>query len=194
MDTKRKILNAALEVYNNKGVNATTRHIAEHIAISVGNLHYHFKHTDDIIIALYEQIAADFDVVIRGLDKHDLLNHYVFDQMLSSSFNIVYRYRFFFLNFVEIGRRIPMIKKYYQELMGRRQKELKVTFRKFVAEGHFRGDLSEQAYDSLVTQCFILNDFWLSHNELVDRLNEQEAEKRYMDLMKNVLNPYMTKI
>jgi len=62
MNTKEKILSKALELFNEKGYNnITTRHIAAELAISAGNLHYHFKHSEDIIKILFDELTLKMD-------------------------------------------------------------------------------------------------------------------------------------
>ena len=70
MDTKSRILETALALYNEQGIQSVTnRHIAAEMGISPGNLHYHFRHTDDIIVALYEALSVEMDELVRGLEQ-----------------------------------------------------------------------------------------------------------------------------
>ena len=56
MNTKEKILNASLKLYNSKGVsNVSLRAIADEVGISVGNLQYHFKKREEIVINIIFQ-------------------------------------------------------------------------------------------------------------------------------------------
>lgn len=192
MDTKEKIILAAIELYNSKGINATTRHIAEKISISAGNLHYHFKHTDDIIIELYNRLSAEFDQLMKSFDGFESINHEMLKSFSDQSFIISYKYRFILLNFVEIGKRVPFIQLSYQQLILRREVEFNNIFRKLVASGYFRSDVPDEVWNSLVKQFFIISDFWLSHNELVDRLDEQPAALAYSKLIGHVLFPYLS--
>ena len=56
MRTKDRILEAALELFNEKGVSkVSTHHIAAKCEISPGNLYYHFNNKEEIIRALFNQ-------------------------------------------------------------------------------------------------------------------------------------------
>ena len=48
--TKEKIIETSIKLFNEKGcLNTSTRHIADELGISVGNLYYHFKNKEDIL-------------------------------------------------------------------------------------------------------------------------------------------------
>lgn len=191
MNTKDRILQAAIEVYNAKGISATTRHIAEHISISPGNLHYHFKHTDEIMLALYHNLAREFDGLVLDTGDKGEGDPEKLETLIAQSFRISYKYRFILLNFVEIARRVPMIQSAYQELVQRRKIEFGSIFEALMRNGYLRDDLDAEVWDALVTQLFIISDFWLSHNEIVDRLDEHAASIAYSALMRNAITPYL---
>ena len=47
--TKEKIIETSIKLFNEKGcLNTSTRHIADELGISVGNLYYHFKNNFSI--------------------------------------------------------------------------------------------------------------------------------------------------
>ncbi len=195
MGTKERILATALELYNSQGIHAiTSRHIAAKMAISPGNLHYHFKHTDDIIHTLYKQLAAEFDVIMEevgGAGKADLQLFYDYSHR---SFELVYKYRFILLNFVEIGLRIPAIKKHYHTLTERRSTQFKVLFKQLQSGNIFRSDLPESVWETLVIQIFIVADFWLSNNELTVKLKGQQAVSYYSAVFQQMFYPYLTPV
>ncbi|RFS24745.1 TetR/AcrR family transcriptional regulator [Chitinophaga silvatica] len=192
MQTKEKILEAALSLYNEKGVNTiTTRHIAASINISAGNLHYHFKHTDDIIQSLYNQLAGEFDEQVSEMESARVTDLSAIVGFAEKSFSIVYKYRFFFLNFVEIGNRIPAIKKAYQQLTARRKKEFTGVFQLLIRNGIFRSDIPENIWSALLTQIFIVGDFWLSNNELTNQFQGKKAAKEYGKIFEAMFYPYL---
>lgn len=195
MDTKEKILQAALKLYNTEGITViTSRHIAASMNISHGNLHYHFKHTDEIIQSLYDRLAAEFDGIILQMDEDRALNMEAFDRFSTRSLEIMYKYRFIFLHFVEIGRRIPAVREDYFRLTKRRAREFKTIFKQLVKNGVFRRDLPDKIWAALVTQIFIMGDFWLSNNELTGRLEEKEAVAHYRKIFRMMFLPYLAKV
>ncbi len=70
---KEEILEKAVELFNEKGcINTSTRHIADTLKISVGNLYYYFKNKEEIIIAIYEEfmkiLSGQLTTVKDGID------------------------------------------------------------------------------------------------------------------------------
>ncbi|MDI9244113.1 TetR/AcrR family transcriptional regulator [Marinobacter sp. CHS3-4] len=95
MKTRDKILLSSLELFNERGErNVTTNHIAAHLAISPGNLYYHFRNKSDIIYEIfleYEKLV-DFYLDIpenRPMTLDDLTFY------LESVFDGLWSYRFF---------------------------------------------------------------------------------------------------
>ncbi len=186
------ILKTALELYNSQGVNAvTSRHIAAKMGISAGNLHYHFRKTDEIIRKLYEQLAAEFDLIMAGLESIEEMSMEIFREGSVQSFELIYKYRFIFLHFVEISLRIPSIRKDYYALTQRRTTQFLAVFEQLKAKGIFRNDLPENAWETLVQQIFIVADFWLSNNELTIRLKGGNAVKHYSRVFSGIFYPYL---
>lgn len=192
MQTKDRILEAALRLYNEGGVNVvTTRHIAASLQMSPGNLHYHFKHTDDIIKTLYDALSAEFDQLSLQAQQLVIVNLQSISIFTGKSLEVFYKYRFIFLGFVDIAIRIPAIKKDYEQLNLRRQKEFKLIFKNLVKSGVFRSDIPDAVWSALVTQIFIVGDFWLSNNELTKQLRGHAAIRHYKKLFDAMFFPYL---
>lgn len=193
METKERILKTALDLYNEQGVHAiTSRHIAAEMGISAGNLHYHFKHTDEIILTLYNRLAVDFDAIMVSIGAASDIDMDTVKGFVGRSLELTYRYRFIFLHFVEISMRIPAIRKDYHALTQRREKEFLAIFDKFKADGVFKSDIPAPVLQALVTQIFIMGDFWLSNNELTGKLRGSKAIAHYSGVFASMFYPYLT--
>ncbi|MET6998097.1 TetR/AcrR family transcriptional regulator [Chitinophaga defluvii] len=193
MDTKERILKTATELYNSQGVTTiTSRHIAAKMGISPGNLHYHFKHTDEIVKTLYDRLSIDFDMLVLAMESLDHVDLHTIRDFINRSCELVYKYRFIFLHFVEISLRIPAIRKDYFALTQRREQEFLSIFGKLKASGVFREDLPEDVLQTLVTQIFIVGDFWLSNNELTLKLKGSKAIAHYSNIFSNMFYPYLS--
>ncbi|MBL8594525.1 MAG: helix-turn-helix transcriptional regulator, partial [Devosia sp.] len=58
-DTKSRILDTALDLFNEQGTApVTTNHIAEALSMSPGNLYYHYRNKAEIVRGLFARITA----------------------------------------------------------------------------------------------------------------------------------------
>jgi len=193
MKTKDKILQTALNLFNEKGYNnVTTRDIATEMKISAGNLHYHFKHSEDLIIHFFTNLKLDMDHLLENLkniQKKDLSDLYNYTQ---SSCEILYAYRFIFLNFVDILRKIPAIESQYAQLNIIRKEEFQSIFKDFQEDRIFKENIPNFILESLVTQIFIIGDNWITFNSLTLKLNKEESIKHYSIIFLNLFYPFLT--
>jgi len=59
--TKEKIKTAAIALFNrHETLTVTTNHIAKEAGISPGNLYYHYKNKEEILIEIYQEMSAIF--------------------------------------------------------------------------------------------------------------------------------------
>ncbi|WP_267401824.1 MULTISPECIES: TetR/AcrR family transcriptional regulator [unclassified Chryseobacterium] len=193
MKTKEKIISTALNLFNEKGYNSiTTRHIAAEMNISAGNLHYHFKHSEDIIREIFSLLKKEMDTMLDGLRNkatkslEDLFNY------TQSSFEIVYAYRFIFLNFVDILRNIPEIEQQYKELNISRKEEFQSIFSGFQESKIFVEEIPDFIIDNMVSQIFIIGDNWMTYNSLTLKLDKKEAIQHYSLIFLNLFYPWLS--
>ncbi|WP_344800822.1 TetR/AcrR family transcriptional regulator [Litoribacillus peritrichatus] len=73
MNTKERILEAALVLFNDRGErNVTTNHIASHLGISPGNLYYHFRNKSEIVFEIYQEYERLVDQTLQVPKDHEL--------------------------------------------------------------------------------------------------------------------------
>ena len=191
MKTKDKILQAALQLFNEEGVGSVSiRDIARVLDISHGDLQYHFKNTDEIILALYREVARQFDTMVQLLDGRAAMLDV--RTLTLQTFEVIYAYRFLFMNFVEITRRIPALYEDYQLLTQRRKEQFFGLFAQLKQHGLIRADIPDAILANLVQQLIIVGDFWLSNNAISVRRSGSEAIAHYSDVFVNILYPYLS--
>ncbi|WP_312993361.1 TetR/AcrR family transcriptional regulator [Chryseobacterium flavum] len=194
MKTKEKILFKALELFNEKGYNTiTTRHIAAEINISPGNLHYHFKHSEDIIKILFTELVVKMDALLNTVKKVEFKTLDDLYQFTFSTCEIFYSYRFIFVNFIDILKEIPEIKSQYESIHSSRKEEFQLIFSGFQKNNILKKDVPDFIMDSLVQQMFIIADNWLTHNRLILKLSPKEAIQHYTLLQMNLFYPLLNK-
>lgn len=193
MKTKDKILQTALKLFNEKGYNnVTTRDIAAEMQISAGNLHYHFKHSEELIIHFFIHLKLEMDNLLetlKNIPKKNLSSLYNYTQ---SSCEILYTYRFIFLNFVDILRKIPAIESQYSQLNIIRIEEFQSIFKDFQEDRIFKENIPDFILVSLVTQIFIIGDNWMTFNSLTLKLGKEESIQHYSIIFLNLFYPFLT--
>lgn len=191
--TKARILDTALERFNKEGIDSVTiRHIAQAMGISHGNLQYHYANTDLIIQALYDRLVVRFDVMLQAAPAQVTDEVARFRRVVTDTYALIHEYRFIYLHFVEIGRRIPAITKHYRQNLKKREPQFMHLFGLMKEKGIMRKDIPEHILKMLVHQMFIICDFWLSSNEITLQLKEKKALEYYGNLFFSMFYPYFT--
>lgn len=194
MKTKDKILSKALELFNDKGYNnITTRHIAAELRISAGNLHYHFKHSEDIITILFSELTLEMNELLNQMKKKENKSLEDLYQFTYSTCEIFYSYRFIFINFIDILNRNPDIKANYEGINFSRKEEFQMIFSDLQKNNIFLKDVPNFIINGLVEQIFIIADNWLTHNRLILKLSPKEAIQHYTLLQMNLFYPLLNK-
>ncbi|MDR3026243.1 TetR/AcrR family transcriptional regulator [Chryseobacterium sp.] len=194
MKTKDKILSKALELFNDKGYNnITTRHIAAELNISAGNLHYHFRHSEDIIKILFSELTLKMDELLNQMKKLENKSLEDLYQFTYSTCEIFYFYRFIFINFIDILNQIPEIESSYEGINFSRKEEFQLIFSDLQKSNIFQKDVPHFIVDCLTEQIFIIADNWLTHNRLILKLSPKEAIRHYTLLQMNLFYPLLNK-
>lgn len=192
MTTKERISDAALGVFNRKGTEQVTlRELAKEVGISHGNLCYHFPSTDDIAQHLYFALVAELDGEIQRMQSRSQNPAEIFTGSWAI-FNLLYKYRFLMLNFVDIMRRLPEVKKHYRQLQERRKAEFKALFKMLVDGGFMQPEIYPGFFDDTIVNMTILGDFWIAHSEILFKGKESEKLKHYYRITSTILLPLLT--
>jgi AcrR family transcriptional regulator len=136
--TRRRILEASLELFNSGGVRrTTTNHIAAHLAISPGNLYYHFRNKEEIIREIFPAVteAVHHTIVLpvgRQVTAHDTARYHL------SGIEVLWDYRFFFRDLHEIVSRDPVLGETYRELQEWLVERFVALFERLIEQGDMR--------------------------------------------------------
>ena len=115
MKTAERILVVATELFNERGErNVTASDIALELDISPGNLYYHYKGKDDILSSLFSQCYRELAGMLATPiledafleDSNPLERSWLF---LTVLMEVMYQYRFLYLNQSDLMQRYPEI-------------------------------------------------------------------------------------
>lgn len=187
MTTKEKIIQTSIKLFNEKGLkNITTNHIAKEMNISPGNLYYHFKNKEEIIIAIYDEMIKYMDNTwIFETDYRAILSY------LEKLADLNYKYRFFQYELVEILRNNEELRKKYNENTNKRLEEIKIVFFKLREFGLM--DCHDKFIEKLVDLIWVLSEFWLTNSKIRNDQSDEFDLKSYFELIKEIIFPVLTK-
>jgi AcrR family transcriptional regulator len=105
-DTKQKILEASLQLFNENGIsNVRLQQIADETGISVGNLAYHFSNKEAITESLITNVISSFQDLLREYGKYASLRD--LDYFFKEFYQLCTQYSFFNFDILEIKRNFP---------------------------------------------------------------------------------------
>src|SRR5262245_17198013 len=159
-DTKSRILEAALALFNERGTdNVTTNHITAALGMSPGNLYYHYRNKAEIVRALFERIQAEWarNYAVPA-DARPSIG--MMETMFASNFDIQSRYRFFFRDLTLLLNADPELARTYRAY---RETGMENTQRLIglFSEVGVLNSVDDQAIDEVVQLVWLVGDFWL---------------------------------
>ncbi|MDA0196720.1 MAG: TetR family transcriptional regulator [Bacteroidetes bacterium] len=172
METVNKIIQAAVRLYNEKGLsNVTSRHIADDINISNGNLGYHFPNKEAIVFAVYRQMGEEMSIFYPE-HKEDILNPVEhLHKLLVRLEEFQTEYRFFCLDLMDICRKYEKVNKVLVDNMRIRKIQMAGFFQKFVEMNYMKPEPTTGYYDRLQHTIRILLTFWKSQEAVVANID-----------------------
>ncbi|MEO0897621.1 MAG: TetR/AcrR family transcriptional regulator [Bacteroidota bacterium] len=194
MSRKEDIKVAAIRMFNELGLNQVSlKTIAREMGISDGNLRYHYKTKEDLILAIFYDMCGGLDQLVLKQKIEDL----GIDMILKGqkeSFDIFYEFRFLMLNLSTIVRNpeLKRIQEYLQETLTQRKKAYHVIFLYMVGKGNLIAEPEEGRYEKIIDQMFLVGDFWLSDAAIYHPNDLQGQIKHYLELLLLPLVPYFT--
>lgn len=121
---KKLILDTARRLYNERGLsNVTIRQIAQEMKISSGNLTYHFEKRGDLVKGIFQDLFS-IENKFLNLYRQTTLNSSQLNNLMRSHAKAMFHYRFFWIDFVQVGREDLNTQKKLDVLMQNRLDEL----------------------------------------------------------------------
>ncbi len=166
--TKKKILNKALTLFNEKGLpNVKLQNIADACDISVGNLAYHFKFKEDLIITIADQISAELSPIFA--EDNEFPSLLDFDNQLSIYHSLINKYVFFFLDVVELERTLPAIHKQRVLNIDMMIDQIHQWIIKNVDKGVFKKEIHFDQYTHTAHAIWMLISFWMTKKKVLSK-------------------------
>jgi len=192
MDTKDRIIQASIRLFNQRGTKAvTTNHIAAAAGISPGNLYYHFSNKEEIIRAIFVRIVEFTETGSTygsGFRVKPSLEN--MEAVFKHVFTLHWRYRFLYREFNALLNRDKDLRALVIKDQKRRLAEVKNSILSFIDAGIFRRmDGSEVEF--LKTSLWIIGTYWHSFLESGGKKITISRVGEGIDMMRKLLRPYI---
>ena len=188
MNTKEAILETALLLFNRNGAYAvTTRHIAEEMKISPGNLYYHYSNREEIIRMLMQRMIDEFNMLYN-------LNKTSPDLFLvpQKTVDVMYRYRFFYMEPAALLERDPLLKKLYFSIKKTREREFKKITDLMTAMGILVTNITKEEFDAAFHNMWALSECIIQSMYMNnEKITEENMNKNFMKIL-FIAKPYLS--
>ncbi len=191
MSTKEKILHHSLLIFNEKGVGQVSAlQISQALGMSYGNLTYHFKNKEAIVLALYRQMQEALEAAIAKTVQH-IFEETFYLNLVNQLFEVTWKYRFIYLNLSSLMlqyRAIGDSEKAYAE---RRYKILTKANEYLIREGYLKPEIDIE-YQLTIHNLSLILYSWILDAQLFHPGKEKEKIQYYTALFYNATIPCLT--
>jgi len=192
MKTREKILETALHLFNERGVSqVSSRAISQELGISYGNLTYHFAKKKDIVLALYGRLQKEMEQSL-GIIFQKIFEENFTKDTIRILFELTLKYKFIYLNMVELVRQFEEIRETEFLFHESRIKIIRKVMQDLVREGYLKEEEGGFDYTLMGRRLDIIFQFWLINAEIFYRGKEDDKVGFYMELLYNAITPHLT--
>lgn len=190
-NTYSRIVEASLMLFNEEGErNISTNHIAAHLGISPGNLYYHFRNKDEIIVQLFKRYSEDLLQYLRRV----VLPKNVCDAIryMAGIYDVMWRYRFLFSDVnALLARSAELLGEHNNFTHAKVSPLLVELLTQLNKEGIIRADAT--AMNDLALNIWMITKYWFDFDgSLRGRVKLTEDSKvRGVQRTLSLLRPYL---
>lgn len=191
MKTNEKITCHALMLFNEKGVDqVSSLEISQALNISYGNLTYHYKKKDDIVLALYTQMQDELNTAINHLVQR-IFEETFYLKLVNEIFEIIWDYRFIYLNINSLMNQFTFICESEKSYSATRIKILNRAKKYLIQEGYLKEEVNNN-YESLIQNLNMILYGWITDAKLFYEGDESKKIEVYVSLFYNVALTHVT--
>ena len=188
--TRQNIIQKSIQLFNEQGVvNVRIRDIADELAISTGNLTYHYKTKQDLMHSVYrymiktlEEMSIGNQLMMPGRGALAVVRGYL---------EYVTKFRFFYQDTLEIIRAYPELAKSHHHQVEQEKAIIKNLLYRAIGKGEIKAEAFPGLYDSLAHSIWMTLHFWLTQQAI--RGEAQDNLEEGLLTIANLLYPYATK-
>lgn len=190
MKTKERILQTSVELFNKNGVQAvTTNHISKAMTISPGNLYFHFKNKEQIILELFKRMNKETYALWKPKRKATSVNLIEF---IDENFELYWRYRFFHREMYSLRRKDPQLAKLWKAHIKKMMRMMEILYRNWVKSGIMAPMKSVEEMLFISEVLLAASTSFMQFFESADREPGRKSLERGKKYLIRLLKPYLT--
>jgi AcrR family transcriptional regulator len=191
--TKQKILDQSRELFNELGYSQVTiRMIASELAMSSGNLNYHYPKREDILEALYFEMVEVFDKRVEELGEQAISLAFM-KSSVEVSMERMIAYRFFWTDLYNLLKSNDRIRTHFEAVKEERINGFLFVFAFFVNQNILQKPSFPDEYRFLSERMIDYSNTWLYASSLYEhKQQDQEIIGDASFHLLSMMYPYLT--
>ncbi|AKC07284.1 MULTISPECIES: TetR/AcrR family transcriptional regulator [Rhizobium/Agrobacterium group] len=191
--TRQRIIAAALQLFNERGPDhVTTAEIARAVNINEGNLYYHFRTKEALVLALFALFETDALAVVAKIDEEDEVAASTYAGFLRLWFSLVWNYRFLFRDFVGLLSSAPALVEPVRGISA----AMRLAVDDIVSRMERAGlaEIPETERAALLTNLWIVSTYWAAYLNLQEGVTEFGPQQLDWGLrqVSSLFRPYLS--
>ena len=163
-ETRERILISSLILFNDKGENnVSTNAIADEAEISPGNLYYHFRSKNDIVLELFKRFISELKPLL-DVPENATLNAEDLWFQLHLMYELKGRYRFLYRNLTDLTQRIPTLGRAIRGLLVYERESILAVLGLLEKMGSLQA--SGQDREVLADNLLLAINYWIPFNDI----------------------------
>ena len=192
-DTRERILVSTLSLFNQKGPEAvTTAEIAKAVHINQGNLYYHFRTKESLVLALFSRFEADALVLVTEADAVPGADSKAYAGFLRKWFSLVWSYRFLFRDIPGLLATAPGLREPILAVSAGMRLSIDVIFQRMEGAGLI--SIAADDRKPLLANMWIVSTYWAVYLGLQEGVRDLGPQHVHWGLgqVASLLRPYLS--
>ena len=192
--TAERILEVTLELFNRFGEpNVSTTLISAELAISPGNLYYHYPAKETLINALFDRYERALSDLLNASDGVRNVEDAWF--FMHTLFELIWQYQFFYRDLNDLLSKNRKLETHFQAVLKNKTHAVKELLDGMSRAGAISIDSGE--VEATATSMVVVLTYWLNFEYVRDPRNALEPENAQAALLRgahhvlNLLTPYL---
>ncbi|MCP2040803.1 AcrR family transcriptional regulator [Neisseria sp. HSC-16F19] len=188
-NTYERIIDASLKLFNKEGERSiSTNHIAAHMGISPGNLYYHFRNKDEIIVQLFKRYSSALLAYLQNTPLPGSVSEA--RDYMAGVYQILWNYRFLFSDINSLLQRSVILLGEHNEFTRAKVSPLLVSLLTKLDENGVI-EANEIEREELALNLWLITKYWFDFDSSLGRKQSEAVKFRGIRQSLTLIRPYV---